>query len=144
MKKTEEKREFELTPEAEYDILSKKILSKFYSEALFVRLTHIDYEGCIRGQGDAVQMRDHTMLLVDRAIPIEEKRDPEVFKDVQLLNLVTTRIAKQLQEEVEKTIVKVGNMTEGRRLYFVGAMVPMGGFAPRDYKMKFVYGFKIA
>ncbi len=144
MKKNEEKKEFKLTEAAEYDILSKKILSKFYSESLFVRLAHIDYEGCIRGQGDAVQMLDHTMITVDRAIPIEEKRDPEIFKDITLMNLVTARIAKQLQVEVEKTIVKVGNMSYGRKLYFVSQMVPMGGFAPRDYKMKFVYGFKIA
>jgi hypothetical protein len=140
-----EKTEFKLTKATEFDILSKKIICKFYQNALFTRLSYIDYESQIKGQGDAVQMQDQgrTMLIVDRAIPIEEKRNPRIFKDITMIDIVTTRIAKQLQEEVEKAIVKAGNSIDGRSLCFAGAIVPMGGFSPREYEMKFVYGFKI-
>lgn len=151
MKKNTEKKEVELTEATQFDILSKKIISKFYRNSLFTRLSNIDYEGQIRGQGDAVRMADHTMLLIEHAIAIDEKRDPAIFKDVIMIDLVTTRIAKALQEVVEKHIVKADNdgMAErnyqGNRncLYFVAQVVPMGGYNPTGYNMKFVYGFKI-
>ena len=147
------KDEFELTPAAEFDILSKKIICKFFQNALFTRLACIDYEGRIQGQGDSVLMADHTIVVVDHAIPIDEKRDPEIFKDIVIIDLVTTRIAKTLQEIVERAIVvadddlmkKANYIGVGNpKLYFVSQIVPMGGHNPTDYKMKYVYGFKIA
>lgn len=161
MKKKEEKKtEVELSKATQFDIMSKKIVCKFFQNALFTRLAITDYEGWIRGQGDAVQMRDHTMVLVDQAISIEEERDPSIFKDIVMIDLVTTRIAGQLKDEVESAIILADNKlmtvhddavladkvppqyTNGR-LYFACQVVPMGGFEPKGYGMKFVYGFKI-
>lgn len=158
--KTEKKKEGELSEATQFDIMSKKIVCKFFANSLFTRLSVIDYEGQVKGQGDAVQMVDHTIVVVDRAIPIKEERDLSIFEDIVMIDLVTTRIAKQLKEEVEETILKAsasaasvhdGMVLLGKkppeyvhgRLYFVCQIVPMGGFKPKGYGMKFVYGFKI-
>ncbi len=160
MKKNIETKEVELSEEAQFEIMSKKIMCKFYRNALFTSLSIIDYEGWIRGQGDKVLMRDHTELLIDRAIPITEERDMSIFKDVVLIDIVTTRIAKELKDKVEAEIIKADCgqavahdrvvLAGGEppphvhgRLYFVSQIVPMGGFDIKGYGMKFVYGFKI-
>ena len=134
----------------------------FHWNSLFTHLAITDYEGWIYGQGDKVLMVDHTELLIEHAIVIEEKRNPSIFKsgDCNLINIVTTRIAKELKDKVEAHILKTDHhqatahdslVLNGKippphqhgRLYFVGQVVPAGGFKPCGYGMKFVYGFKI-
>jgi hypothetical protein len=127
----------------QFDVLSKKIVCKFFRNSLFTRLSIIDYDGWIKGQGDVVRMVDHTELIIDQAIPIEEDFDPAIFGDMTLIDIVTTRIASQLKDKVEKAIIGAPSMV-GDRLYFVCQVVPMGGFEPKGLGMKFVYGFKIA
>ena len=152
MGKNEESKACELSEATQFDILSKKIICKFFQNALFTRLAHIDYEGRIYGQGDTVRMRDHTLVVVEHAIAIEEKHDPSIFRDPIMIDLATTRIAKSLQAQVEDVIVRADDIGmesksyHGKRpgLYFISQIVPMGGYNPTDYKMKFVYGFKIA
>ena len=106
MKKNTEKKEVELADATMFDMLSKKIIASFFRHSLFCRLAVIDWEGQIRGQGDAVLMRDHTKVLVEHAIPIEEERDPAIFKDTTMINMVSKRIAMELRDKVEAEIIK--------------------------------------
>jgi hypothetical protein len=161
LEKSEEKIKAEISKNTQFDILSKKIVCKFFNNSLFTRLAIIDYEGRIEGQGDAVRMIDLTEITVDHAIPIEEVIDPAIFKDIITIDLVTAMIASRLKAEVEKTIIEADNdliavqvdaMATDKipppyvsgRLYFVCQVVSVGGFEPKGLGMKFVYGFKIA
>lgn len=149
-----------MTRETEFEIISKKIIAKFFKNSLFTRLAIGDYEGLITGIGDKVQMADHTMLTINREIIIGEERDSAIFEDIMMIDLVTTRIAKELKDVVEEVILKTdaSNMVThddlilmGKeppkhvhgRLYFACQVVPVGGFEPKGYGIKFVYGFKI-
>lgn len=152
--------ENELSEATQFEILSKKIISKFFSQSLFARLAITDWEGQIITQGDMVLMRDHTEIIAQYAIPIEEERNLIIFNDIIMVDMVSKRIAMELKDKVEEHILAKNDeaatahddiVLSGEippqhvhgRLYFVAAIVPVGGYEPKGYGMKFVYGFKI-
>lgn len=136
-----------MTPEVEFEILSKKIQACFYRRSLFLLMVDTNWEGQIRGLGDAVMLPPGQPLTITKSYRIYRKKKEAIFSDVIALNKYVEKIAGTLRRQAERDILNaIENMHTGfDKVYFASAVVRGGGFeenASKYVNLSFVYGFK--
>lgn len=143
----------EITIGTEYDILTKKIISKFYKHNLSLYYINSAWVGVVISVGDIVLDENNNPIYIDRFIDASRKRDQEIMSDVSGVNALAEDIASELKPKVESAIVSALEAENEKDKYkyrykinFACGVVRQGGYLFDDndyYSIRFIYGFNL-